>query len=1010
MSRIKTILVVILVTGLSMPLFSQSSSTQGKEFWLSFMHNGYREHTSGGWITNQVLISAKRGCSGTITNPLTGWEEPFTVRANSITTVEIPEAQGYHDGSNYENASNKAIKISANDTISVYCTNIAHLSFDASFVLPTESLGDEYIIQCFDQSQTGENGYVINNETTAFLIIATEDNTEIDITPTVNTLGGHTAETTFTITLNAGQTYQVRSVRYGDQRDLSGTHVIASDCKKIAVFNGNTLTCIPTTLDNGYDHVFEQAMPLRSWGRNFVVTGSLNRNRDFVKITSSADNNVIKKNGERLITLQTGRSYVFPIDENEVSCFLQADYPTAVYLFNNSSHDRALGDPSMVWISPVEQRIDEVTFATFDHSNINITNHSVNIIVNTSDIGQVYFDNQLLSPLEFRRVNGNNDYSYTRLNISHNVHHISCANGFNAHVYGFGNAKGYAYLVGSNAIDLTTSITINDVQVQTDEIYPYCIDQPVTFSAEVNYQEYNLLWNFGDGTTSTQNPTTHVYHDSQVYTAYLYIDADASGCISANSDTLTFYIDATQQYITESDEICAGELYSGFGFNNVIINNDTILARLQDNPNFPECQDSLLVYITAKPQYHIPIFDTRCWQGEPSVYDGNGFSFEYDNPGTYERTIELQSMSGCDSIVTLTLTVSDRVTYDFEHHECSGSYIWDGRTYDQAGTYSWNYVSSGGCDSIATLHLTMGLSQYYEFDTIVCGSFIWDGIEYDSDGDYTRQYTTLNNCDSTIVCHLSVSGTIQGETEYQTLCDSCVWHDSTYFMPGTYAYVFKSATAAGCDSIVYLDLTISHSPVPSEIYPIDTSNHTPHWVITATEFQVTSYAFSLHDLNRQEWDSVRWEFESPEVEWFLDRSTTPFLGKSCNMYVLNYVEDTVWLRATAFNSCDTIGKSQRYWFLCSFYGIDEQLDNRYDFNVVPNPNNGQMVLNFTNLTGKIDIKIYDMRGVLIDKIQTYNTIENSSYNYDLNLKAQGLYLFVVTAKEGILTKKVIVAP
>jgi hypothetical protein len=190
---------------------AQNTSTQGKEFWLSFMHNGYMDHTQGGWIINQVLTSAKRDCNGTVTNPLTGWSHPFSVRANSITTVEIPEAQGYHDQFNYEAISQKGIKVEASDTISVYCTNIANVSFDASFVLPTESLGDEYIIQTYDQSiSPNSNPYAYNNETSAFLIVATEDNTEIDITPSVTTLGGHEAGQTFTITMNAGETYHVR--------------------------------------------------------------------------------------------------------------------------------------------------------------------------------------------------------------------------------------------------------------------------------------------------------------------------------------------------------------------------------------------------------------------------------------------------------------------------------------------------------------------------------------------------------------------------------------------------------------------------------------------------------------------------------------------------------------------------------------------------------------------------------------------------------------------------------
>ena len=271
------------------PLFAQNTSTQGKEFWLSFMHNGFKDHNSGGWVINQVLISAKRDCTGTVSNPLTGWSQHFSVDANGMTTVEIPEEQGYHNSGQHERIYEKGIKVTASDTVSVYCTNIAHVSFDASFVLPVESLGDEYIIQSSEQSRRDSPySYVYYNETTAFLIIATEDNTEIDITPTVRTLGGHDANQTFTITMHAGETFPIRSERLTERPiDLTGTHILAHDCKRIAVFNGNTITCVPFDAGNGFDLVFEQAMPLRSWGKNFVVTSSKNRSRDFIKITST---------------------------------------------------------------------------------------------------------------------------------------------------------------------------------------------------------------------------------------------------------------------------------------------------------------------------------------------------------------------------------------------------------------------------------------------------------------------------------------------------------------------------------------------------------------------------------------------------------------------------------------------------------------------------------------------------------------------------------------------------
>ena len=119
MKRFRYFVIIILISCLGLPTaLAQNTSTQGKEFWLSFMHNGFKDHDLGGWVINQVLISAKRDCSGSISNPLTGWSTDFTVRANNITTVEIPEEQGYHDQYTYETITQKGIKVEASDTIS----------------------------------------------------------------------------------------------------------------------------------------------------------------------------------------------------------------------------------------------------------------------------------------------------------------------------------------------------------------------------------------------------------------------------------------------------------------------------------------------------------------------------------------------------------------------------------------------------------------------------------------------------------------------------------------------------------------------------------------------------------------------------------------------------------------------------------------------------------------------------------------------------------------------------
>ncbi len=933
---------------------AQDASTQGTEFWVSFMTNGHKYHSSapnnGNWLLTQVLISSKTDCTGTITNPQTGWSTDFTVQADNITTVDIPEDVAYIDG-NSEQVQNKGILVSCSDTVSVFCTNIAYLSFDASYVLPIQSLADDYIIQTYDQSHISSNQpFQTQNQTSAFLIVATENNTTVDITPATQTLNGHAAGQTFSVQLNQGQTYQVRSNSNSDMRDLSGSRVTARDGKPIAVYNGNNLTAIPNN-GSSFDHIFEQAMPLQSWGKKFVVTNSLEREKDMVKVTSSSNDNTILKNGQFLVSLQANESYIFELTSTEKSCLIESSGAAAVYLYNTTRGNNSIGDPSVVWIAPVEQRIDEITFSTFNDENIDISTHHVNIIVNNNAVDEVYLDGNLLPASAFERVEGSDEFSFTRQNIEHGVHHLLCERGFNAHVYGFGFAKGYAYLVGSKTIDLSTRVTLNETLVPKQGTYEYCPDESITFEADVNQDNYTVDWDFGDGATSTQNPATHTYAEKRIYEVVLTVNSFGKAI-----DVSRYYVDTRTHTLTEGAEVCSGGTYTGHGFDVTIIN-DTILGLEVANAVHPECSDSLLIYVDALPGFYAAFNDLRCWFGEPETYEGYGFSFVYDHPGTYDRHIVKPNPEGCDSIIDLHLVVADRIINPdtIVHSECSASYTWNGTTYTEDGIYDQVFTSTFGCDSIVSLRLSLTAT-----------------VEGGTD---------------------SVSG---GCTAYE-------WHGQLYSQPGFYTDTIPNSL--GCDSIVHLELSLSVPPNPSEIHSTDPYNVAPHWVITPTEFEMNSFDFTLWDQNEGNvWDSVVWSLEN-NTGWLL-RSYGD-VGEFCSVTVTGRVEDTVWLRATVYNACDpNNGIVRRFWLISSFIGTDEQ-EGHPNIAIMPNPNHGKMTLMLGNMQGIVAIKVYDMIGRLIDDFEL-SVIAERPFPYTISTYNDGIYLFVFNYKGITVTQKVII--
>ena len=540
------LLLLIVVSG------GAQNSSQGKEFWISFMQNGYKFYNNynSSWVENTVMISAKRACTGVIrsTDNANNYVS-FSVEDNGVTFVDIPEAWAYNEN-NEEIVDRKAVVLTASDTVSVFISNVATYSFDASFVLPVESLGSEYIIQSDQQSISG-NYNTGQQETSSFVIIALEDNTKVEITPSVKTLGDHHAGVPFTVSMSAGQTYFVRSNNESEWRDFSGSSVFAFNGKKLAVFNGNTLTRIPGDAHNGRDHIFEQALPFDSWGRRFVITSSAERSRDIVKITSSGDDNIIYRNGEEIAVIGYGDSFEFDLLASEGSCYIETSEPSVVYVYHTSWEDPFApsvvrqGDPSMLWIPPVEQRIKEVTFCTFDseHELSFIEHHYVNIVVHRYDAGRVFLDGDQINAADFQPVAGSNDFCFVRKGIDKGMHHLSCESGLIAHVYGFGEARGYAYCVGANVLTLNGKLYVNGLWSGSyrDGLY-MCHDDMVKLLVVANYTVEHVDWTFGDGTTAQGIETSHRYENIGDYMAEAHVLGFNSLTLEPIDDTMSIAI------------------------------------------------------------------------------------------------------------------------------------------------------------------------------------------------------------------------------------------------------------------------------------------------------------------------------------------------------------------------------------------------------------------------------------------------------------------------------------
>jgi gliding motility-associated-like protein len=97
-----------------------------------------------------------------------------------------------------------------------------------------------------------------------------------------------------------------------------------------------------------------------------------------------------------------------------------------------------------------------------------------------------------------------------------------------------------------------------------------------------------------------------------------------------------------------------------------------------------------------------PVFQTICENQLPFSWNGNSYSL----PGTY--TVTLTGSSGCDSVVTLNLSVGNSSTI-VDTAVCPEQlpYRWNGNQYNNPGAYTGLFPGVSGCDSLVTVNLSI---------------------------------------------------------------------------------------------------------------------------------------------------------------------------------------------------------------------------------------------------------------------------------------------------------------
>ncbi len=464
---------------------SQELTTLGKTFWMTFMES---IGTPDNAPQLKIVISCNKNTTGTVKNFITGVTMPFSIGVGGgVDTVLVPQTVGYTSGSENASSRNRGLIITSTDTISVSAQNTKNFSADAALIYPIEALGVDYRVF----SHMGDQGGNTANYKSSFAIVATENGTTIDITPSCNTTGGKTTNTMFTITLQKGETYQVLAAT--NKLDLSGTLVQARDCKKIAVFGGATrASVLYGSCAGSYDHLYEQMMPINMWGKKFIIIPTIwkkgtQRKADMIRVVASLNSTVVRANG-RVKVLSAGQADTFFATTNMV---VLANKPIGICQYGlTEACDQVSGggtdtDPMMMWVPPTEQSLKSLQFVC--ENALTINKFFLNVIVKTSTRSSFKLDGAA-PPVAWSLVTKDTSYSYIQQDgLALGKHKIYSPYGFSAILYAYGDHGSYGFNAGSSIKPLSFYAIVSgksSADFEPDSLfYTVCEDATIPFDA-----------------------------------------------------------------------------------------------------------------------------------------------------------------------------------------------------------------------------------------------------------------------------------------------------------------------------------------------------------------------------------------------------------------------------------------------------------------------------------------------------------------------------------------------
>jgi len=404
------------------------------------------------------------------------------------------------------------------------------------------------------------------------------------------------------------------------------------------------------------------------------------------------------------------------------------------------------------------------------------------------------------------------------------------------------------YFISQGGCDsvVTVTLTVNPILTSTDSKaicpgdLPFVYGDSTFYAAGVKDVYFKSLQSGCDSivtVTLTVNPVLtstdsksicanalpFVYGDSTFYAAGVkdvYFKSLQSGCDSIVTVTLTVNPVLTS---TDAETICANALPFIYGDSTFYAADvkDVYFKSLQTG-----CDSIVTVTLTVNPVLTSTDNSEICYKDLPFVYGDSTFT----TAGT--KDVYFKSQNGCDSIVTVTLTVIPVLTSTDNPEICYKDlpFVYGDSTFYASDVKNVYFTSQNGCDSVVTVTLTVNSVWTKAYNPVVCQNdlpFVYGDSTFYAAGVKNVYFISQNDCDTVVTVTLTVNPVLTS-TDNRVICEKdlpFVYGDSTFYAAGVKDVYFKSLQT-GCDSVVTVTLTVN-TVLTSTYNPVICQNDLP---------------------------------------------------------------------------------------------------------------------------------------------------------------------------------------